>query len=85
MSDEDLRRVIPNPSPAIGSPYPGGTVYFESPRNPHSGCFVLSGTQLQFWTQQAWWQDGDCSWIHHWRVLLLLESQNISSFQAGDG
>ena len=63
IAEDDLRRVIPNPSPAIGSPYPGGSVYFESPRNPHSGCFVLSGPQLQHWVEQAWWQDGDCSLI----------------------
>ena len=63
IADEDLRRVIPDPSPAIGSPYPGGTVYFESPRNPHSGCFVLSGTRLQHWVRQTWWQGGDCSLI----------------------
>ena len=31
LAENDLRRVIPNPSPAICSPYPGGTVYFESP------------------------------------------------------
>ena len=81
IAEEDLRRVIPNPSPAIGSPYPGGTVYFESPRNPHSGCFVLTGTQLQFWTQQDWWQDGDCSLISPCRrVLLPLESQKHSEF-----
>ena len=63
IPEADLRKVIPDPSPAIGSPYPGGTVYFESPRNPHSGCFVLSGQQLRHWTQQSWWQDGDCSLI----------------------
>ena len=63
MPEADLRKVIPDPSPTIGSPYPGGTVYFESPRNPHSGCFVLSGEQLQHWTQQSCWQDGDCSLI----------------------
>ena len=63
IADDELRRLIPDPSPAIGSPYPGGMVYFESPRNPHSGCFVLSGKQLRYWTQQVWWQDGDCSLI----------------------
>ena len=63
IADDELRRVIPEPSPAIGSPYPGGMVYFESPRNPHSGCFVLSAPQLKYWIQQAWWQDGDCSLI----------------------
>ena len=63
IAEDELRRVIPDPSPSIGSPYPGGTVYFESPRNPHSGCFVLSAQQLQHWLQQAWWQDGDSSLI----------------------
>ena len=63
IAEDELSRVIPDPSPAICSPYPGGTVYFESPRNPHSGCFVLSGSQLQHWMHQPWWQDGDCSLI----------------------
>jgi hypothetical protein len=63
MPEQDLRRVIPEPQQAIGAPWPGATLYFESPRNPHAGCFVLSGAQLHHWTQQPWWQDGDCSWV----------------------
>lgn len=63
MPESDLLAVIPEPVAPIGAPYPGGTQYFESPRNPHAGCFVLSHAQLRHWTQQAWWQDGDCSWV----------------------
>ena len=40
-----------------------GEVKFESPRNPHAGCFVLRPDQLRYWSQQPWWLDGDCSFI----------------------
>ena len=63
MPESELRKVIKQPEASIGAQWPGGTLYFESPRNPHSGCFVLSCTQLHHWTQQPHWQDGDCSWV----------------------
>ena len=63
MPESDLRQIIPEPEAAIGAQWPGGTLYFESPRNPHSGCFVLSRTQMYHWIQQPHWQDGDCSWV----------------------
>ena len=63
MPESDLREILPEPEPAIGAQWPGGTLYFESPRNPHAGCFVLSNTQLHHWTRQPHWQDGDCSWV----------------------
>ena len=63
MPEDDLRVIIPDPVAPLGAPYPGGTLYFESPRNPHSGCFVLSHGQFQQWTQKPWWLDGDSSWV----------------------
>ena len=63
MPETELRRILPDPEPSIGAQWPGGTLYFESPRNPHSGCFVLSNVQLHYWTQQSHWQDLDCSWV----------------------
>lgn len=63
MPEADLRQILPEPEAAIGAQWPGGMLYLESPRNPHSGCFVLSRSQLYHWTQQPHWQDGDCSWV----------------------
>ena len=63
MAEFDLRQILPSPEATIGAQWPGGTIYFESPRNPHAGCFVLSRNQLQHWTQQPHWQDGDSSWV----------------------
>ena len=63
MPETDLLQILPKPEAPISAQWPGGTLYFESPRNPHSGCFVLSRTQLHRWTQQSHWQDGDCSWV----------------------
>ena len=63
MNESDLRQILPCPEASIGAQWPGGTLYFESPRNPHSGCFVLSRAQLHHWTLQPHWQDGDCSWV----------------------
>ena len=63
MPESDLRQILPYPEAPIGAKWPGCTMYFESPRNPHSGCFVLSRSQLHHWTQQPHWQDCDSSWV----------------------
>ena len=63
MPELELRQILPEPEAAIGVQWPGGTLYFESPRNPHSGCFVLSRAQLHYWINQPHWQDCDCSWV----------------------
>lgn len=63
VPESELRRILPSPEASIGAQWPGGTLYFESPRNPHSGCFVLSRSQLLHWTQKPHWQDGDSSWV----------------------
>ena len=63
MPESELRKILPEPEAAIGAQWPGGMLCLESPRNPHSGCFVLSRAQLYHWTQQAHWQDLDSSWV----------------------
>ena len=63
MEESDLRFIIPDPGPSLAAPCPGGPIYFESPKNPHSGCFVLSGGQLQAWVSSKHWLDGDASFI----------------------
>ena len=63
LPELDLRQILPDPEPAIAAEWPGGALYFESPRNPHSGCFVLSRNQMHYWTQQPHWQDCDSSWV----------------------
>ncbi len=63
IHEEDLRKIIPNPEPTITINLPGINLAFESPKNPHSGCFFLSKSQLASWTRHQSWQDGDTSWI----------------------
>ena len=63
MEESDLRYVIPEPGPNLAAPCPGGTVYFESPKNPHSGCFVLHADQLKSWMASRHWLDGDASFV----------------------
>ena len=63
MDKSELRSIIPNPAPNLGAPCPGGPIYFESPKNPHSGCFILSKGQLQAWKGSGHWLDGDVSFI----------------------
>lgn len=60
---EEVREWIPNPPPALAIELPTGTVYFESPRNPHAGCFALTSEQMTRWIASDFWQDGDCSYI----------------------
>ena len=63
MPENDLRSVLPEPAPTLAAEWPGGQLVFESPHNPHAGCFFLGPAQLQHWMQQPHWQDGDSSWI----------------------
>ena len=63
MDKNDLGYVIPDPGPSLAAPCPGGPIYFESPKNPHSGCFVLSRGQLSAWVSSKHWLDGDTSFI----------------------
>ena len=60
---EEQRALIPEPPPSLSLELPTGPVYFESPRNPHAGCFVLTPQQMQMWRDHSCWQDGDCSYV----------------------
>ena len=72
MAESDLRYVIPKPGPNLAAPCPGGTIYFESPKNPHAGWGVLSSEQLRAWRAKSHWLDGDASFVSLWRVQLRL-------------
>ena len=63
VPSQELRMLIPEPPPALAIDLPIGKVYFESPRNPHSGCFVLTQEQMKRWMSDDCWQDGDCSYV----------------------
>lgn len=64
MPELDLQQYLPEPGPPleVGAGLLG-SVLFESPPNPHAGCFVLTHDQLTHWTGQPWWLDKDCSFI----------------------
>jgi len=63
VSQSDLNFLIPEPAEPVAAGLPVGQVVFESPRNPHAGCFFLTPEQLQRWTKHPSWQDGDCSYV----------------------
>jgi hypothetical protein len=63
IPESDLRFLIPEPPSALAAGLPVGQVIFESPSNPHSGCFFLTQDQLHAWMDHASWQDGDCSYV----------------------
>ena len=63
VPENELREWIPQPPPPLSIELPTGTVYFESPRNPHAGCFALTPQQMRAWIASDCWQDGDCSYI----------------------
>ena len=64
MPADELRPFLPDPAPPLQvDDGLCGAVTFESPRNPHAGCFVLRPDQLRHWSRQPWWLDGDCSFI----------------------
>ena len=78
MPESDLRLILPEPEAAIAAQWPGGTLYFESPRNPHSGCFVLSRAQLFHWVQQRIGRMAIALGCPLWRVLLPLGLPKLS-------
>ena len=63
LPNDYLRSLIPDPPAPVQTPQPGGLIQFESPLNPHAGCFALTHAQLSHWTEQSHWQDGDVSFI----------------------
>jgi len=63
IPSNDLQSLIPEPCPPLAMNLPLGPLYFTSPLNPHSGCFVLSRNQLSRWVNHSCWQDGDCSYV----------------------
>ena len=58
-----LKTLIPDPPQSLLAGTPAGRIMYESPSNPHSGCFFLTHSQLEFWTKEASWQDGDVSYV----------------------
>lgn len=56
-------QLIPDPPPPLAIEQPFGPVIFESPKNPHSGCFALTTVQMKAWMSDLCWQDGDCSYV----------------------
>ena len=64
LPSDQLEIHLPDPMPPLhlGNALVGGMT-FESPRNPHAGCFVLRPDQLRHWRKQPWWLDGDSSFI----------------------
>ena len=54
-------KAIPDPPRSICSLQE--EILLLCPDNPHSGCFVLTKDQLQYWSDQSWFLDGDCSFI----------------------
>ena len=59
----DVAKIIPQPGPTLVVPAPGGDVVFESPKNPHAGCFFLSREQLRHWMGLPHWLDHDSSFV----------------------
>ena len=63
MEPHEIMALIPDPPAPIATALPGGQVSFSSPSNPHSGCFVLTQSQLRYWSSQSWFLDRDASLI----------------------
>lgn len=63
IADHEIKILIPEPPDPIATSLPGGNVTFVSPSNPHSGCFVLTHSQLKYWSEQPWFLDRDSSLI----------------------
>jgi hypothetical protein len=58
-----LLQYVPQPPVPVQVASPAGDLVFVAPENPHAGCFFLSHRQLQNWSVQPWFLDGDCSYV----------------------
>ena len=63
VPEQDIRNIIPEPAQTVCANLPVGKVLFESPKNPHSGCFFLRSNQLRKWMTNDNWQDNDCTYV----------------------
>jgi hypothetical protein len=63
LPEQQQRLLIPDPSPPLTIDSPAGKLFFESPKNPHSGCFALTPEQMDRWCNHDCWQDGDCAFV----------------------
>ena len=63
VSAEWLKQFVSNPPAPVSAALPAGEVLFQAPANPHAGCFVLGSAQLQYWSEQPWFQDLDCGFV----------------------
>jgi len=63
VPQDDLDALLKHPAEPIAAALPGGNIVFGPPANPHAGCFFLSHAQLQHWSEQAWFLDGDCGYV----------------------
>ena len=59
----DLEAMLRHPVEPVAIPLPGGNIVFGAPANPHAGCFFLAHRQLEHWSEQPWFLDGDCSYV----------------------
>ena len=58
-----LKCFIPSPPKPILATLPAGEIIFNSPGNPHAGCFFLSHFQMTKWTKQDCFLDEDVSYV----------------------
>ena len=63
MLESEVRQLIPEQAATVVAHLPTGQAVFDSPANPHAGCFVLTAEQLHRWVEHPCWQDGDCSFV----------------------
>ena len=63
LHPNELSQIMPNKNPTLIENFLGTQIHFESPQNPHAGCFFLTSEQLDFWTNHSSWADSDDSWI----------------------
>ena len=63
VPEADLKALLIHTAEPMAAPLPGGNIVFAPPANPHSGCFFLTHGQLQHWSEQPWFLDGDSSYV----------------------
>ena len=63
LSKNDISLLPYGFEPPVKVKVPGGDVVFETPENPHAGCFFLNSKQLSYWKKQSYWLERDSSFI----------------------
>jgi len=63
LHESEFRFMKKDSNSTLVLPWYPESIPFCTPSNPHSGCFFLTKSQLEYWSSRSYWLDYDTSFI----------------------